>query len=144
MYLLPLSSSEKYVHTCWTCLEQCHIAVLVLKSEEFIFMSVCHLLSCISMTPSPWPFHLHLWSWPAPPQVSASNTHACMHACVHSLFSCCICGGWALCAAVQDLSEATLLDNVAKKQECVKVLDCPQLSSCWHEGEEPWRAVITP
>lgn len=39
------------------------------------------------------------------------------------LLSYCICDLKALCDSVEVLNEATLLDNVAKKQECVKVLN---------------------
>lgn len=84
MYLLPLSSSEKCVHTCQTCLEQCYIAVLVLNCEEFIFISVCLLLLHIN-DPSPWPFHLQLWSRLSPAQVSVLNAHTCTPACTHCL-----------------------------------------------------------
>lgn len=48
----------------------------------------------------------------------------CIHTHMQTLISYCICDLRALCAAVRVL-EATLLDNVAKKQECVKLLDCP-------------------
>lgn len=58
-----------------------HIAVLVLKCEELIFMSVCHLFSCISPTPS----------MTAPPSsviVTFPSTGKCFkcpctHACTH-------------------------------------------------------------
>lgn len=64
------------------------------------------------------------WLWrTSPPTLTPHFTGKCLNPQkTHTLLTCCIRCLKALRDAVQVLSEATLLDNVAKKQECVKVL----------------------
>lgn len=79
----------------------------------------------------------HLWFLLLTLQVSALRVAgAHTHTHTNTLLSYSVCK--APCDAVEVLSKATLLDNVAKKQKWVKVRNWPWLLSCWHWGEELW------